>query len=139
LRRNPHLTGPIAGLPAWMADPAACSSIEVGKVMASAEALTELRGLMDSVASHVGAPLEKMPVEAHHDQQEAGCADEPAAVPNPASRTARKQPSPSSIFSHSGGQQPGEPAATVRSGRPSSPTRLQTTGSILPERYRHVL
>ena len=59
--------------------------------MASAEALTELRGLMDSVASHVGAPLEKMPVEAHHDQQEAGSADESAALPNPANRPARRQ------------------------------------------------
>src|SRR4029077_17466963 len=74
--------GTIAGLPAWMADPTACSSIEVGKVMASAEARSELRRLMASGASHGGAPLEKMPVEAPHERQETGRADEPAALPD---------------------------------------------------------
>jgi hypothetical protein len=34
--------GTIAGLPAWMIDPTVCSSMEVGQVMVSAEALTEL-------------------------------------------------------------------------------------------------
>src|SRR5580658_2030123 len=47
--------GTIAGLPAWMTDPGTCASIEVGQVIASAEALIELRSLMDRVMSSAGA------------------------------------------------------------------------------------
>src|SRR5215467_15007838 len=72
--------GTIAGLPAWMTDPSRCGSIEVGKVVTSAEALSELRGLLERVMPPSGAPLEKMPVEAPDDRpQEARRADEPAA------------------------------------------------------------
>jgi hypothetical protein len=61
-----------------MTDSATCGSIEVGEAMASSEALAELRALMDRVISPVSAPLEKMPLEAHHDRQQEGArANEP--------------------------------------------------------------
>src|ERR1700744_428696 len=48
--------GTLAGLPAWMTDPSACGSIDVGNAMASAESLVELRGLIDRVMSRKDAP-----------------------------------------------------------------------------------
>src|SRR5580692_11679920 len=62
--------GTIAGLPAWMADPAVCGAVEVGDVMASAGALAELQDLIGRAASPVTAALEKMPVEAPHERQQ---------------------------------------------------------------------
>src|SRR6201999_2581164 len=55
--------GTIAGLPACMIDPTVCGSIELGNVMASAEALSELHNLLDR-SSRVAVQLEKIPVEA---------------------------------------------------------------------------
>ena len=67
-----------------MIDSAACDSLELGEVMASAEALAELRDLVNSVILHAGTPLEKMPVEAPHDpKQQTGYTDEPAALAEP--------------------------------------------------------
>ena len=74
-----------------MTDSAACHSTDLGEVMASAEALAELRDLVNSLL-HPVAPLEKMPMEAPDDPQpKTGFADESAALPDPANRSARGQ------------------------------------------------
>ena len=41
--------GTVAGLPAWMTEVSACAAVEAGDVMASAEALAELRDLVSTV------------------------------------------------------------------------------------------
>ncbi len=50
--------------------------------MPSADALSELRSLLDSLASRGGACLEKIPEEAINDntQEDSGGTDEPAAL-----------------------------------------------------------
>ena len=74
--------GTIAGLPAWMTEAVACIGLDEGTAMPSAGALSELRSLLDSLASRGGASLEKIPEEAINDntQEDSGGTDEPAAL-----------------------------------------------------------
>src|SRR5437667_1467679 len=51
--------GTIAGLPAWMTEAVACIGLDEGTAMPSAGALSELRSLLDSLASRGGASLER--------------------------------------------------------------------------------
>jgi len=54
-----------------MSDPSVCGSVEVGRAMASAEALAELQNLIGTGTSSSGSgALEKMPVEAQHDREQ---------------------------------------------------------------------
>ncbi len=65
-----------------MTEAVACIGLDQGTAMPSADALSELRSLLDSLASRGGACLEKIPEEAIHDntQEDSGGTDEPAAL-----------------------------------------------------------